>query len=187
MTGPHLPELLAADGIVIDLRRNGGGNTGVGAQIAAMLSTEPMPGSAWKTREHQAAQLAWGAGAGAAALLGVVSLLARRRDDEPERGRHLAMGASAGWLALPACGAALLGFAPGGRPLAALVVLALSLSLAAAIRAMNGESIGAPAPWARTRVVFADFGPSNRSSEAGIERHLSIASASPKTAILRRK
>jgi hypothetical protein len=101
-------------------------------------------------------QLAWGAGAGALCLLGVVSLLARLRDDEPERGRHLAVGASAAWLALPACGAVLLGFAPGGQLLLALVVLGLALSLAAAIRAIGPA--GGILRWALRAVMAALVG-----------------------------
>jgi carboxyl-terminal processing protease len=56
-----LPQLRQAKGIIIDLRQNGGGSSGVGAAILNHFTTQKtMTGSAWRTREHQAAYKAWG-------------------------------------------------------------------------------------------------------------------------------
>lgn len=71
----------------------------------------------------------WGALAGGLLLALATTLLARWRDDEPERGRHLAMAASAGWLAVPAGLAWWLGFAPGRTGWLALCAAVLGLAL----------------------------------------------------------
>jgi carboxyl-terminal processing protease len=56
-----LPQLRQAKGIIIDLRQNGGGDTGVGAAILNHFTTQKnFVGSAWRTREHRAAYKAWG-------------------------------------------------------------------------------------------------------------------------------
>lgn len=88
--------------------------------------------------------LSGGAVAGGVALVLLASLLARWRDDDPARGRHLALGASSALLALPSGFAALLGLAPGAPALffAALVLVALAL-LRRALRA--GPAGGAAA------------------------------------------
>ena len=56
----YFQELKSARGLIIDLRDNGGGNTGMGAQILSHFTTDTLVGSAWKTREHRAAHKAWG-------------------------------------------------------------------------------------------------------------------------------
>jgi carboxyl-terminal processing protease len=55
-----LPELRRARGLIIDVRRNGGGNSGVGYRIASWLTNDTLETSRWRTREHRAAQKAWG-------------------------------------------------------------------------------------------------------------------------------
>jgi len=55
-----LPELRGSPGIVIDLRRNGGGDSDAGYAILAHLIDEPVPTFRWKTRVHCAAYKAWG-------------------------------------------------------------------------------------------------------------------------------
>jgi carboxyl-terminal processing protease len=47
-------------GLVIDIRKNGGGNSGVGWRIARHLTDAPLQTSAWRTRERRAAYKAWG-------------------------------------------------------------------------------------------------------------------------------
>ncbi len=57
-----LPELYKSKGIIIDLRKNGGGNSGVGAEILKYFTDQKLlVGSLWQTREHKAAYKAWGA------------------------------------------------------------------------------------------------------------------------------
>jgi C-terminal processing protease CtpA/Prc len=58
----HLEELASARALVIDVRYNGGGNSGVGYGVAAYLTTDTLATSRWRTREHIAARKAWGAG-----------------------------------------------------------------------------------------------------------------------------
>lgn len=56
-----LPQLYAAKGIVLDVRQNGGGSTGIGAEILKYFTDEKkLVGSVWRTREHRAAFKAWG-------------------------------------------------------------------------------------------------------------------------------
>ena len=58
-----LPELYKSKGIIIDLRKNGGGNSGTGAEILKYFTNEKvLVGSVWQTREHKAAYKAWGTG-----------------------------------------------------------------------------------------------------------------------------
>lgn len=58
-----LPELYKSKGIIIDLRKNGGGNSGNGAEILKYFTNQKrLIGSLWQTREHKAAYKAWGAG-----------------------------------------------------------------------------------------------------------------------------
>ncbi len=56
----YLLELSSARGLIIDVRKNGGGNTGVGARILSHFTTDTLIGSTWKTREHRGAHKAWG-------------------------------------------------------------------------------------------------------------------------------
>jgi C-terminal processing protease CtpA/Prc len=55
-----LPDLYKAKGIILDLRDNGGGSTGIGASILAHFTADTLIGSTWRTREHVAAFKAWG-------------------------------------------------------------------------------------------------------------------------------
>jgi C-terminal processing protease CtpA/Prc len=55
-----LPELYDAKALVVDIRKNGGGNSSNGYRIAAYLTDDTLQTSAWKTREHRAAHKAWG-------------------------------------------------------------------------------------------------------------------------------
>mgnify|MGYP001154671041 CR=1 FL=1 len=56
-----LPQLYSAKGVIIDLRGNGGGDTGIGAEILKYFTDEKvLIGSAWKTRDNIAAYKAWG-------------------------------------------------------------------------------------------------------------------------------
>ena len=55
-----LPELTAASGVIIDLRKNGGGNSGNSSKIVGHLTDKPFTGSAWKTPKHYGAYKAWG-------------------------------------------------------------------------------------------------------------------------------
>jgi C-terminal processing protease CtpA/Prc len=55
-----LPELYRAKALVIDIRKNGGGNSSNGYKIAAYLTDDTLETSAWKTRENVAAFKAWG-------------------------------------------------------------------------------------------------------------------------------
>jgi C-terminal processing protease CtpA/Prc len=55
-----LPELARARGLVVDVRRNGGGSTGIAARVARHLLSAPAAGSSWRTREHRGAHKAWG-------------------------------------------------------------------------------------------------------------------------------
>lgn len=92
----------------------------LGAFAAIALARDAAAALAWAP---------WGALAGGLVLTLMATLLARWRDDEPERGRHLAMAASAGWLALPAGLAWWQGFAPGRAAWLALCVAALAVAL----------------------------------------------------------
>lgn len=56
-----LPQLRMATGVILDIRQNGGGNTGIGAEILKYFTKEKrLTGSVWRTREHRAAFKAWG-------------------------------------------------------------------------------------------------------------------------------
>ncbi len=55
-----LPALRKARGLILDLRRNGGGSSSVGYRIASWLTNDSLTTSAWRTREHRAAMKAWG-------------------------------------------------------------------------------------------------------------------------------
>ena len=56
-----LPQLQTAKGIILDVRQNGGGDTGIGAEILKYFTNEKqLTGSVWRTREHRASFKAWG-------------------------------------------------------------------------------------------------------------------------------
>ncbi len=56
-----LPELYNSKGIIIDIRKNGGGSSTIGAGIIKYFTEEDtLTGSAWHTREHKASYKAWG-------------------------------------------------------------------------------------------------------------------------------
>lgn len=55
------PELKRARKLIIDLRRNGGGNTGNGVAILKYLTPDArIVGSRWQTRVHNPAYMSWG-------------------------------------------------------------------------------------------------------------------------------
>jgi C-terminal processing protease CtpA/Prc len=57
----NLPEIYKAKGLIIDLRKNGGGNTGVGTGILQYLTNDKvLHHSRYRTREHRASFKAWG-------------------------------------------------------------------------------------------------------------------------------
>lgn len=49
-----LPELRRAEGIVVDLRRNGGGNDVIAAAILSRFTDRPLVGTSWRVRVHDA-------------------------------------------------------------------------------------------------------------------------------------
>jgi C-terminal processing protease CtpA/Prc len=53
-------KVLAAKGLILDLRNNGGGSSGVGYGILKRLIDKPVEGSHWKTRQYMPAFRAWG-------------------------------------------------------------------------------------------------------------------------------
>lgn len=56
-----LPQLRMAKAIILDIRQNGGGNSGTGAAILKYFTEEKtLIGSLWRTREHRASFKAWG-------------------------------------------------------------------------------------------------------------------------------
>lgn len=55
-----LPELRRAKGLVIDVRENGGGSSGVGYRVLSWLTEDTLATSRWRTREHRAAHKEWG-------------------------------------------------------------------------------------------------------------------------------
>jgi hypothetical protein len=90
-------------------------------------------------------RIAWGAVAGGFALLVATDLLARWRDDETDRGRHLAAAASTGWLGLPLGAAIWLHLPPGGRAWIVLAVAFVAVALLRGARAI-GPAAG-PSRW----------------------------------------
>lgn len=56
----HFAEIAAADGLVIDVRENGGGDSGNGYKVLSLLTGKPFAGSRWQTREYLPAYRAWG-------------------------------------------------------------------------------------------------------------------------------
>ncbi|MFA6957172.1 MAG: S41 family peptidase [Thermoanaerobaculia bacterium] len=55
-----IPQLAKAQALVIDLRENGGGNSGNGDRILGMLTASEFPAQRWWTREYRPAMRAWG-------------------------------------------------------------------------------------------------------------------------------
>ena len=55
-----LPELRKARALVLDVRRNGGGNSMVGYRVLQWLTNDTLTTARWRTREHRAAFKAWG-------------------------------------------------------------------------------------------------------------------------------
>lgn len=53
-------EIARADGLIIDVRENGGGNGSEGYRLLSMLADKPFHGSRWQTREYRPAHRAWG-------------------------------------------------------------------------------------------------------------------------------
>ena len=56
----YLPEIRKCKKLIIDLRKNGGGNSQVGYDILKYFTDSPLLTSSWRTREHRAANRAWG-------------------------------------------------------------------------------------------------------------------------------
>jgi len=59
-----LPGIRKSNALIIDLRRNSGGNGGYALDILATLTDAPFRISAWKTREYRPLWRAWGLGGG---------------------------------------------------------------------------------------------------------------------------
>lgn len=53
-------EIAKSSALVIDVRRNGGGNSGVGYAILSTLDNKPFMGSRWATRDYKPSWRAWG-------------------------------------------------------------------------------------------------------------------------------
>jgi C-terminal processing protease CtpA/Prc len=54
------PQIDKSDGLVLDVRENGGGNSGVGYRVLACLTDKEFSGSKWETRDYRPALRAWG-------------------------------------------------------------------------------------------------------------------------------
>ena len=98
----------------------------VGGAIALATLRDPTP-----------LDLVWGALATGALLALLVTLLARRGDDEFERGRHLAAAASLGWAAVPAAVAIFFDWSPGPWVYVGLVVATLAGAFFSASRGLG--------------------------------------------------
>lgn len=55
----HFDEIAKADGLVIDVRENGGGNSGEGYRLLSRLTDKPFRTSRWRTREYLPTYRAW--------------------------------------------------------------------------------------------------------------------------------
>ncbi|GAB5535031.1 MAG: S41 family peptidase [Rubricoccaceae bacterium] len=54
-------EIAQADGLILDVRNNGGGNSGVGYRVlCALTDADSIPTSGWRTRLYRPAYRAWG-------------------------------------------------------------------------------------------------------------------------------
>jgi hypothetical protein len=56
----RLPDLAAADAVIIDLRRNGGGNSNNSSAIVGHFTSVPFKGASWRTPIHDSVFRAWG-------------------------------------------------------------------------------------------------------------------------------
>jgi C-terminal processing protease CtpA/Prc len=54
------PEIAKAAALILDLRDNGGGNSGFGLQILGMLTDKPFRTTRWRTRDYRPGYRAWG-------------------------------------------------------------------------------------------------------------------------------
>ncbi|MEW6131233.1 MAG: S41 family peptidase [Acidobacteriota bacterium] len=54
------PEIEKTDALIIDIRNNGGGNSGFGYRILSYLTDQPFQTSKWQTRSYRPAYRAWG-------------------------------------------------------------------------------------------------------------------------------
>ena len=54
------PQMQKAKGLILDIRHNGGGNSGNGNTIISMLIDKPIKDLRWKTRQYMPAFRAWG-------------------------------------------------------------------------------------------------------------------------------
>lgn len=59
MFAKNFPEISKADSLIIDLRNNGGGNSGVGYSVLSYLINQSFKGSKWYTREYHPTYRAW--------------------------------------------------------------------------------------------------------------------------------
>ena len=55
-----LPEFRRAKSIILDIRKNGGGNSGNSAAVVSHFTDRPFLGAAWRTPKHFGAYRAWG-------------------------------------------------------------------------------------------------------------------------------
>ncbi len=53
-------EIASAKALVLDVRENGGGDSGIGYRILACLTAKPFRTSRWRTRDYRPAHRAWG-------------------------------------------------------------------------------------------------------------------------------
>lgn len=53
------PQIEKTDGMILDVRNNGGGNSGNGYAILAYLTSKPFKTSQWKTRDYRPSYRAW--------------------------------------------------------------------------------------------------------------------------------
>ncbi|KAB2956857.1 MAG: S41 family peptidase [Thermoanaerobaculia bacterium] len=60
----HWDEIAAAKGLILDLRDNGGGNSGHGYRILSTLVDRPSATTVWRTRLYRPAFRAWGSAEG---------------------------------------------------------------------------------------------------------------------------
>ncbi len=52
--------IAASDGLILDVRNNGGGNSSVGYRVLATLIDAPVATSRWRTRLYRPVYRAWG-------------------------------------------------------------------------------------------------------------------------------
>ena len=60
MFAKNFSEISKADSLIIDLRNNGGGSSGVGYSVLSFLVNQSFKGSKWYTREYHPTYRAWG-------------------------------------------------------------------------------------------------------------------------------